>query len=172
MQLIDKDDFGAYVQFSDNLRAANVNFHCMDAQNFDFAELFPDATLSGNTFLADIETAFSESPVTRPELIAFFNNYVKAYLVCKAYARLLLWHGKNITQFGIRVNNEDTSNEITDKARSELIADINSKANVYLLKMSNAFKTANATFDSIVYGNTTGCDTSQNRKPKTRIVAI
>lgn len=169
MQLIDKDDFGQYVQFSNNLRSENVDFHCMDAQNFDFAELFPNATVSGNTFLADIETALSESPVTRPELVAFFNEFVKGYLVCKAYARLLLWLGRNITQFGLRVNNEDTSTEVSDTARAALIADINSKANVYLIKMQKRFETVNGTFDTIVYG--ASCS-GGNVKPKIRIKAI
>lgn len=171
MQLIDKDDFGEYVQFSDNLRAGNVNFHCMDAQNFDFAELYPNATVSGNTLLANIETAVSESPVTRPQLVTFFTNFVKPFLVCSAFQRLLLWQGRNITQFGIRVNNEETSNEISDKARAELISDINNKTNIYLLRMSNAFKAANNTFDTIVYGNTSGCN-QENRGPKTRIAQI
>lgn len=168
IQLIDKDDFGAYVKFSDNIRAADVNFQCKDAQDIDAVPIMPIAVVSKNNMVTDIENAINESPVTRPELLAFFNDYLKPFIVCKAYARFLLWAGRNITQFGLRVNNEDTSTEVTDKARAEMIADIEHKANVYLARMSTNLKEKAYTFDTIVYS----FDCGTKPRAKTRIYSI
>lgn len=169
VQLIDKDDFGTYVKWSDNIPAANVDFHCKDAQNFDAYPIMPIAVVSLNNIVLDVENAINESPVTRPELLEWFTDYLKPFLVCKAYARFLLWQGRNITQFGIVVNQEETSTEATDKARAEMIADTEHKCNVYLARLTKALKDADYTYDSIVYEYT--CDNSKPR-PKTRIVSI
>lgn len=168
-QLIDKEDFGAYVKFSDNIRAADVDFHCKDAQNFDAYPIMPLAVVSGNNMVTDIETAVNESPVTKPELVAFFNDYLKPFLVCKAYARFLLWAGRNITQFGLRVNNEETSTEVTDKSRAEMIADIEHKCNVYLARMTTNLYDTDYTYDGVVYEFG---DCKSKPRAKTRIIAI
>lgn len=169
IQLIDKDDFGAVVKFSDNIRASDVDFHCKDAQNFDAYPIMPIAVVSLNNIVLDVETAINESPVARPELLEWFTDYLKPFLVCKAYARLLLWQGRNITQFGLRVNNEETSTEVTDKNRSELIADTEHKCNVYLARLTSALKEADFTYDSIVYDF--NCSSTKPRA-KTRIKAV
>lgn len=166
--LIDKDDFGAYVQWSNNIPASNVDYHCADSQNFDVEPIMPTAVVSGNNMLTDIIAALAESPATKPQLIAFYEAYVKPVLVLNAYRRFLLVHGINITQFGSRVNNEETSNEISDKRRGEIMADAESKANVYLAKMSAALKAASYTYDTIVYQY--AC--ADKPKAKTRIAAI
>jgi len=168
VQLIDKDDFGTYVKFSDNLRAADVDFHCKDAQNFDAYPIMPVAVVSDNNIVLDVENAINESPVTRPELLEWFTDYLKPFLVCKAYARLLLWQGRNVTQFGLRVNNEETSSELTDKNRAELIADIEHKCNVYLARLTDNLKDTDYTYDLIVYEQS--CQTKP--RAKTRIKAI
>jgi len=169
-QLIDKDDFGQYVKWSNNIPAADVNFHCKDAQNFDAVPIMPIAVVSGNNLITDIETAIAESPVTRPELIAFFEDFVKPYLVLCADRRFLLLHGINITQFGIRVNNEDTSNEIDKEKLANFMADALHKSNVYLARLTDGLKDANYTFDTIVY-SFNNLETTKPRA-KTRIKAV
>jgi len=169
VQLIDKDDFGTYVKWSDNLRASDVDFHCKDAQNFDAYPIMPIAVVSLNNIVLDVENAVNVSPVTRPELLEWFTDYLKPFLVTKAYARLLLWQGRNVTQFGLRVNNEETSTELTDKNRSELIADTEHKCNVYLARLTSALKDADYTYDSIVY-SFSDCETKP--RAKTRIKAV
>lgn len=170
VQLIHKDDFGTYIKFSDNIPARDVDFHCKDAQNFDAYTIMPLAVVSGNNIVLDVENSVNVSPVTRPELLEWFEDYLKPFLVCKAYARFLLWAGRNITQFGLRVNNEDTSTEVTDKNRAEMIADVEHKCNVYLARLTKALKDADYTYDSIVY-SFDNCDSSKP-KAKTRIYAI
>ena len=81
------------------------------------------------------------------QLQALFNNYIKGFLVCKAHARLLLWQGNNVTQFGLVRNREDTSDAISDKQRAELIQSSEHKANVYLAQMAKALEDANYTFE-------------------------
>lgn len=168
MALINKSDFSEYVVFSNNIKDDNIDVHCRDAQNFDVYPIMPTAKVSGNNMIDDIIFALTESPVEKPELIALFNDYVKPFMVLKAYCRFLLYHGRNITQYGIRVNNEDTSNDIGDKGRAEFIADNEHKANVYLARLNKALKDANYTFDSVVYQY--ACQTKP--KAKTRIYSI
>ena len=150
-QLINKDDFSGIVKWSSNISERDVNFYCVEAQKFDTYHIMPIAKVSGNNIVLDIETAIQESPITKPELVNFYNEYVKPFIVCKAYERLLLLHGRNVTQFGLRVNNEETSNEISDKARGEWIEQTAHKANVYMNDMFAKMKEANFTFDGVVY---------------------
>lgn len=139
VQLIDKSDFAGIVKMSVNIPDADVNFHCMDAQRFDLFPLIPDA----------LATALQGTMGT--QLQALFNNYIKGFLVCKAHARLLLWQGNNVTQFGLVRNREDTSDAISDKQRAELIQSSEHKANVYLAQIAKALEDANYTFDSVTY---------------------
>jgi hypothetical protein len=76
----------------------------------------------------------------------------------------MLWHGRNINQFGLRQNNEQESEPISDRARGELLADIRSSANVCLAKMNKELSKVNYKFDNITY-HFNSCETS-NRRPK------
>lgn len=152
-QLINKSDFTGIVKMSVNIPDSDVDFHCLDAQRFDLFPIIPDA----------LATALQGTMGT--ELQAFFDNYVKGFLVCKAHARLLLWQGNNVTQFGLVTNREDTSAQITDKQRAELIQSSEHKANVYLAQMTKAMKDANYTFDSVSY-EYAACAEKPKVKPK------
>lgn len=163
-QLINKDDFINIVPMSANIPNVNVDLHCLDAQNIDTFPIMPK-TAEGVNMLTNIENATSSS---NPELMSFFETYLKPFMVCMAHARFLLWQGNNVTQFGIRVNQEDTSQPITDKTRGELIASSEHKANVYMMKFKQALEDANYTFDSVVYSY----KCNQKPRAKTRIAAI
>ena len=152
-QLINKSDFIGIVKMSVNIPDTDVDFHCLDAQRFDLFPIIPDA----------LATALQGTMGT--QLQAFFNNYVKGFLVCKAHARLLLWQGNNVTQFGLVTNREDTSAPISDKQRAELIQSSEHKANVYLAQMTKAMKDANYTFDSVSY-EYAACAEKPKVKPK------
>jgi len=88
---------------------------------------------------------------SRPKLQSFLDTYIKPYLILGAYSKFLLWHGNNISQFGIRNNNEDTSTEVSDKRKGELIADVEHRTNKYLAIMNRELFLANYTFDGTVY---------------------
>jgi hypothetical protein len=106
-------------------------------------------SISGSTGVLPTD-ATKWTPV-RPQLMDAWQNSIKPFMVYSAYYRFLNWHGANVTQFGVRQNQEPTSNEITDKRRGELMADINSKKNVYQLRLNRAMSDASYTFDTIVY---------------------
>lgn len=153
MALIQKSEFKTYVDFSDNISDKKLNYQINDAQIFDLQPIVPE------DFYADL---FSLS--SRPELTVLLDDYIKPYLICSAFARYLLWTGRNISQFGIRTNNEDTSTEISDKARAELIADINNKKAWYLARFKKAIYDADYTYDSVVYDFTDDCEVSRPKR--------
>lgn len=141
MALITKADFVNYVNFTTNIEDRILDFHISDAENFDFVPRVPAAFYS--------EISSQASPAD--ELETFRIGYVVPLLVCFAYKRFLLWQGRSITQYGIRQINEDTSVEVSDKARGELIDDIKSKINVYLTRFYNRLKEVDYTFDGVQY---------------------
>ena len=104
--------------------------------------------LVGNS---DSEPTSANTDWAEIELMTFWTNYIKPYFVMSAYSRFLLWHGANITQFGARQINEDTSTEITDKRRGELLADIKGKVNIYLSRLNKEFARVRGIFDSVTY---------------------
>ena len=164
MQLIHKEDFIGIVPMSVNIPNKDVDLHCLDAQNIDCEPIMP--TFNNVSLLAQIVVS---NPTSRPQLWAFFTEYLKPFLVCKAHARFLLWHGNNITQFGTVQNQEDTSEPISDKTRAELIRSTEIKANVYLAKMTNHLKVVSYTFDTIVYSYS---NCAVIPRAKTRIFAL
>ena len=83
--------------------------------------------------------------------MTFWSEYVKPYFMCCAYYRFLTWHGANVTQFGSRQINEDTSAEISDKRRGELMADISGKRDIFYARLSKRFNEANQSFDGVTY---------------------
>lgn len=139
--LIQKSDFNTYVQFTQNIEDRIIDFHIRDAENFDFAPKMPDAFYD----------ALQEDTSPADELYTFRITYVTPLLVLLAYQRFLLWAGRSITQYGLRQINEDTSVEISDKARAELINDIKSKCNIVWTTFYNALKDAEYTFDGVTY---------------------
>lgn len=95
------------------------------------------------------------------ELMAFYVDYIKPYIVMSAYSRFLFWHGANVTQFGLRQNNEETSVEVSDKRRAELLQDIKAKINIYLSNLNKEFDDVSGVFD----GTTYTIDTYDNNEP-------
>lgn len=85
------------------------------------------------------------------KLMTFWTNFVKPYFECCAYYRFLLWHGANVAQFGLRQNQEETSQELSDKRKGELLADISGKKDIYLARLTKEFANSGNKFDSITY---------------------
>ena len=165
IQLINKTDFIGVVPMSVNVPSANVDLHRKDAQSIDTIPIMPTRT-GEVSIVTDIENTNAGA---RPQLFAFYNSVLKPYMICMAHARFLLWQGNNITQFGIVMNQEDTSDPVSDRARAELIASSEHKANVYLAQVTSALKAANYTFDTVVYSYESCAD---KPRAKTRIHAV
>ena len=140
--LIIKSEFRTFVKLGANVgKDEEIEMFIRDMQELEFQPIVDDI------FYTDVTADLS----TRPELQAFLNSYIKPYLVCGSYEKFLLWQGRNVSQFGLRINNEESSVDVGDKARGELMADIRRKTNVYLNIMKRELYKANYTFDGVVY---------------------
>ena len=140
--LIIKSEFNKYVKLGANVsKDDTLDIYIKDMQELEFRPTMDDSFY--NDLIGDL--------TSRPELKLFLDDYIKPYLICGAYEKFLLWHGANISQFGLRQNNEDTSDEISDKRRGELLADIRRKTNTYQSIMNRELKVSNYTFDGTIY---------------------
>lgn len=97
------------------------------------------------------------------QLMTFWLNYVKPYFILSAYGRFLFWHGANITQFGIRQNNEDSSVEITPERKAELLAETRNEVNIFLSRLNKKFSSVNGVFDGVTYTVDCGDNTTPTR---------
>lgn len=151
--LIIKSEFTDFVKLGANVtKNSDIDTYIKDMQEIEYKPIVPLAFYN----------AITGSPGT--ELTSFLDTYVKPYLICGAYEKFLLWHGRNVAQFGLRENQEDTSTPISDKARAELIADVRRKTNVYLASMNDYLSDVSYTFDGVVY-DFTSCEIAKS-KPK------
>ncbi len=138
--LIIKSEVESYVKIGANVsKNEAIESAIKDMQEFEFKPI--------------VALTFYNALITTPgiELQLFLETYIKPYLILGAYEKFLLWHGRNVSQYGLRENNEDTSTPISDKARGELMADIRNKANIRLLEMDKQLNLVNYTFDGITY---------------------
>lgn len=154
LPLVIKSEFLDYVKLGLNVgRTPDIDTHIRDMQTTEFEPIVSDE------FYDDITGDLS----SRPELQSFLDECVKPYIIFGAYGKFLLWHGRNISQFGLRSNNEDTSDPVEDKVRGELLADIRKKTNIFFAKMKKELCKVNYTFDSIVYEFTDECFSSKSK---------
>lgn len=140
--LIIKSEFRTFCKLGANVgKDSELDSFIKDMQELEFRAIIDEP------FYQDLIGDLT----SRPELQSFLDTYIKPYLILGAYAKFLLWHGNNISQFGIRNNNEDTSTEVSDKRKGELIADVEHRANKYLAIMNRELFLANYTLDGVVY---------------------
>lgn len=81
----------------------------------------------------------------------FFYNFLRPYLVFISYKKFMIWIGANVTQYGLREINEDTSIPISDGRRAELISDIKTKSNIWLSRLKNEICLMKWIFDNKDY---------------------
>jgi hypothetical protein len=135
---------GIVEQFTTNIEDRLINPHIQKTIEIGFAEIVPQSLLNAIVSL-------NLSGAGNPELKAFYNSYFKQIWSYLAYIRFFTWHGRNITQFGLVSINDDTTSQISDKARGELINNIEHDSQVYMTRMLNELKLKNYTFDTISY---------------------
>jgi hypothetical protein len=122
-----------------------------------------------NAFVSAI-SALSLNDTNKPQLIAFYNTYIKAAWVHYAYARFLRSHGKNITQFGIQyITDQDASNVGNDEV-AYMVKGFEGDALKYLNIAKEEAKKENYTFDNVnLFGND---NKETSTKPRFRISGI
>lgn len=110
-----------------------------------------------NVMYVSLQATTGDDPATSPlywssnPIGTFWLVYVKPWAVFECFAKFLLWHGKNITQFGIRIQTDDTSIQVTGSERADLIDDVNTSAGTYKSLMLNYLCDVEWTIDSVVY---------------------
>lgn len=137
--LIIKSEFEQYVTMTNNIDDSAIALHIRDAQEIDF--------------ISWVDTPFYDKLLSGPgtQLSSLLNDYIKPYLICLAYHRYLLWCGRSPQRSGLRKAIEESSEEISDKARGELMADIHSKSNAYLNKLKYKLYADRYTYDGVIY---------------------
>jgi len=141
--LVSATEFFNYTKIGANVApSTEIDEYIREMQELDFEVWCDDAFYNAleNTTLS-----------INPELYQLLQIYVKPYLILGSYEKFLLWHGVNINKMGLRINLSDTDTNISDKTKSELLADVRNKKNIYLAKLTRRLKQDNYTYDGIVY---------------------
>lgn len=157
MPQLSKTELASVVeQFTTNIEDRLISPHITKTIEIGFTEI-----LSEN--LIDAIQNLSLTDNTKPELIAFYNNYFKQVWSYFSYIRFLTWHGRNITQFGLVAVNDDTTSLVSDKARAELINNTERDSQVYLTRLLNRLIEVNYIFDNINFTKVSPITKPRNR---------
>ena len=142
-----KSDFPNFVQFSLNIEDRLINPHIEDAYKFDVRPQL-------ESLAVDIYN-YDGSDTTRPQLKAFFQDYILEWWIRLAYKRFIARHGKNVTQFGFTQTKDPggTFDQVEAADRAVELKQITSDAAVCL---NNALQQT-WTFDTITYRKPGGC---------------
>ena len=192
--LITKQQIGNFVTLSENIDSLNIDTFIRDAQEFDTISIFPQSLLTAieinviakiqqwsrtKTYTAgDIilyetyYTALSNNTGSQPpsgsweanELMDFYLQYLQPFIAYSFYYRFIAYYGAFVTQKGIRSMNDETSTEISDKRRAEMLGDIKSKVNVWTGKIGKKLNDVSYTFDGVVYTQDSGKQIKQGVK--------
>lgn len=156
MPQLSKSDLSSIVeQFTTNIEDRLIIPHIQKTIEVGFVQIIPQN-------LIDAIVSMPFNTTTKPQLLAFYNSYFKQVWSYLAYVRFFTWHGRNITQFGLVSINDDSTSQISDKARGELINNIEHDSQVYMTRMLNELKAKNYTFDSISFSKITNIKKPRN----------
>lgn len=136
-----KSDFPAFVNFSLNIDDKYINLHIEDAYKYDIKPKL-DA-------LATDIYEYNQDTDTKPQLKAFFNDYILQWWVLLAYKRFIQNHGRNVTQFGYTKTRDPqgTFDQLDGEERAVILRQIISDASVsYNYALQQVWK-----FDNITY---------------------
>ena len=84
-------------------------------------------------------------------LINFWAIYVKPYLVYSCYNSFILWHGKHISQGGLRKHVDNTSFEINADELGYLLGSMKNKVSLKYTALRNYLHQVDYTFQGIKY---------------------
>ena len=84
-------------------------------------------------------------------LVNFWATYVKPYLVYDCYNSFILWHGKHISQGGIRKHVDNTSFEINADELGYLLGSMKNKVQLKYVAMKNYLNQVDYTFSGVKY---------------------
>lgn len=119
-----KADFPEFLAFSQNIDDLNIDPHIKDAFKFDIKPKL-GASLANDIY--NYSTVVDYDPAdydqndyaleTRPQLTAFYYDFVLQWWVLLAARRFLQIHGYNITQFGLTKMTDSTFEQMSPAER-------------------------------------------------------
>jgi len=198
--LITKQQIGKYVTLTENVSDLDVDMFIRDAQEFDTIPVFPIALMNAISakvlakiqqwnknktyaiddivFLDTYFTALASNTDSQPpssdweanELMNFYVEYLQPFIAYSFYYRFIAYHGVKITQGGLKQLVDDTTTNVSDKMRGEMLGDIKSKLNVWTGKISKKLNDVDYTFDGVQYLPETGKST--HIKSRLRLYAL
>jgi hypothetical protein len=127
-----KSEFKNYVDFSDNIPDSKINPHIEAAYKYSIRPFFlykDDPTKDLGKAIYELAT---DMPSLLPELMTFYNEYVKEWWILLAFKRFIVNHGLNVTQFGYTklTDPERTFEPVTDLDRSKVLKQLQDDINV------------------------------------------
>jgi len=87
----------------------------------------------------------------KQELITFWHQFAKPYLIYYTYRSFLIWHGKHISMGGIRKHTDNTSFEINAEELGYILGEVKVSVSTKKTKMLNKLTDVAYTFDTIKY---------------------
>lgn len=143
--LISKSDLKTYAQFSDNIEDRLINFHIQKVQDTQIEPLLDPI------MFANLEIIVASPSNSYPELETLFDNYIKPWIAYNVIYSFYTQHGINVTQYGMRVASEDTSQPVAPEERAVMLRTIQTDANNYYLRFQKQLYKDDLTYDGITY---------------------
>ena len=147
----------SYAQIPDNIEGRLIDFQINLASTFDVEPIVTKALMSA----VDVAVA---SPGTKPEIEAFYNNFIVPYWCLSSYYRFIATHGTNVTQFGL-VQTRDprgTFEQSSDQSRANVLTQTEADRKVFKQYLVDRLKELNFTFDGVTYGESTTINRKTN----------
>lgn len=149
-----KADFPNFLAFTQNISDLNIDPHIKDAFKFDIRPKL-GTSLANDIYnystVGDYDPAdYDENDYaleTKPQLTAFYYDFVLQWWVLLATRRFLQIHGYNITQFGLTKMIDSTFEQMTPAERSIQAKQIMSDADV----LYSDILRETWTFDGVTY---------------------
>lgn len=140
-----KSEFPNFVQMTTNIEDRLLNFQIENAFYYDLKPKLGS--------LAEDIYNLATGDETKPETLAFYNNFVKRVWILLTYRRLVTNHGNNITQYAITKFRDPagTTEQISPQERANIINETSRDISVAETNMFTELSTKNWTFDNTAY---------------------
>lgn len=142
-----------YAQIPTNIEGRLIDFQISKSRTLDVEPTVTKALMTA------VDAAVA-STGTKPELEAFYNNFIVPYWCHSAYHRFMSSHGTNVTQFGVTVTNDPrgTFNQASTEQRAIILREIYDDKKVYRQFMIDRLKEVNFTFDGVSFSESKTID--------------
>lgn len=157
MALVQKADFGSFVQWTNNIPDDLIDFHIKKVEEVDLPNLIEEEMTSALLELDEVDS---------PELFEFFTKYVKPVIILRSASRFLVQHGVNVTQFGLTVPTDprQTFTPASKGSRSDMKDQVDGDRRIYETRMFKELARVNWTLDDIQFDSPTGRRSSSRFK--------